>query len=117
MANSSDKNRFNIVDLTTVEPTTYNKSYLVDKRLLDKLLFKIVPATLDEIKADLSLEIGCAKSKEQLFTNLDEYIYLNKIANLVSSIEAEEPKEVAKPVESKQANWIDKAIENKEHYI
>jgi len=78
--------QINTVDLTTVEPNQDDKCYLIDKRLLDTLLSKVTKGDLQDIKDDLTIRISTSKDKEELFARMDDYIYLDKIVNLASTI-------------------------------
>jgi len=73
----------NLIDLTTVEPSDNNKCYLVDKRLLDKLISRVTNGKLDDIKRDIIIQVESSDTKNDLFERLDEYIYLDKVINLL----------------------------------
>lgn len=87
----------NTIDITTVNATSENKVYLVDKRLVDFLLAKVAIGSLDDIKNDIITEVHQSITKEELFTKLDNYIYLDKVLQLVNPVKEEE-EVVEKPV-------------------
>lgn len=74
------------IDLTTEQATSNNNVYLIDKRLLDELLSKVVNGSLEDIKQDLHNQVSIAHNKENLFERLDNYIYLDKIVQMVNPV-------------------------------
>lgn len=92
MASTFDYNKTrnlinNSVDLTTEEVNSNNKAFVIDKRLLDVLLSKVIKGDLDDLKRDLSTIVAHADSKQDLFNKLDEYLYLDKIVQAVTQSE------------------------------
>lgn len=74
-------NSVNLMTVTTVNSD--NKAYIVDKRLVDHLLSKLTKGTLEDIKDDLRGIITVASNKETLFAKLDDYLYLDKVIQLL----------------------------------
>ena len=81
--------RQNTVDLTTIPVNTDNKCYVIDQRLLDTLLKRVTKGTLTEIKDELIASIKYAETKKDMFNELDNYIYLDKIVQMCTTIEHE----------------------------
>lgn len=74
-------NSVNLMTVATINSD--NKGYLVDKRLVDYLLSKITKGSLEDIKDDLRNIITVASDKETLFAKLDDYLYLDKVIQLL----------------------------------
>ena len=74
------------INLTTVNATVESPVYLIDKRLLDEMLSKVTKGSIEDIKTDLHKTIDMSATKESLFTNLDNYIYLDKIVQMLEPL-------------------------------
>jgi len=85
---------YNSVNLLTTEPTKDDKAYLVDKRLVDFLVDKVRLGSLDDIKNDIRSRVNVCETKEELFKELDNYIYIDRVINLLPKEEIVEEKTV-----------------------
>lgn len=88
-------NRDTVIDISTIKATNENPCYVIDKRLLNELLSKVTKGDLDDIKQDIFDITKRSNSKDELFSRLDNYIYLNNIIQLVEQSNDTSTKEVA----------------------
>lgn len=86
-------NTYNTIDLTTAKASSEEPCYTIDARLLNTLLKRVTEGSVDDIKRNMIAHITHASTKEEIFENVSEYIYLNEIA--VVAIEARSDREGA----------------------
>ena len=77
----------NTINLTTVEIDRENKGYLVDKKLIDILLSKLVAVDFDTFKKNLLADLSYAENLEELTTKFENGIYIESIIQKIQKIQ------------------------------